>query len=95
MMNERPTDPEVLARIDACLADLRKLAVTRRKEGATGIEVGCIKDNIQMLEDVRDYGAFGGKVPYPVNEPSLSIFKAHNLEDYIHPPWQRRNRAPR
>ncbi len=92
-MSTKPTDPEVLRAIDACLAELRLLVVKLKKSGAISIHIGCVKDNISSLELVRDYGSYGGKVPYPVKDPSLSVFRAHGLEDLIHPAPPSRNRS--
>jgi len=78
--------------LEACAEDLRTLAAKMRKEKAIGIYVGTVLDNICALELVIKYGSYGGKVPYPVSEPSLSVFKKHGIEDFIHPPWQPRHR---
>lgn len=89
-MSNKPSDPEVIKRINACLNDLRALVKKMKKEKAIGVYIGCVKDNINSLELVRDYGSFGGKCPWPIGEPSLSVFKKHDLEGLIHDPWPSR-----
>lgn len=92
MISDKPKDPEIIKAINACLEDLHLLAKKMKKEKAISIYIGCVKDNINSLELVRDYGSFGGKCPWPINEPSLSVFKQHGLEGLIHPPWTPKHR---
>lgn len=92
MISERPTDPQVLQSIEACIADLFLLIKTMKKEKALSIKIGCVKDQIMALELVRDWGAHGGKVPWPVTEPGLTVFRKHNLEKLIHEPWEPKHR---
>lgn len=89
----KPEDPETLKAIEACLEGLRGLVKKMKKEKALPIYIGCVKDNIIALQNVRDWGSYGGKCPWPVSEPSLSVFKEHGLEGLIHDPWEPRHRS--
>lgn len=85
---------ERIPAIEACIADLQKVAKQLRKQKQNR-DAGCVIDNIVSLEEVVKWGSHGGKVPYPVSEPSLSVFKKHGIEDLIHAPWKPRHRASR
>lgn len=78
---------DVRVRAEACLASLRTLLKTEKKRGAFGPDLSCIKGHIASLEGVLKYASFGGKVPWPVSEPSLSCFRKHDIEHLIHDPW--------
>lgn len=83
--------PERLPAIEACILDLQAKAKELRKKKQNR-DAGCVIDNIVSLEEVVKWGSHGGKVPYPVSEPSLSIFKKHGIDDLIHAPWKPRHR---
>lgn len=87
----KPTADRIPA-INACLADLRTLAKLLAKQKLSR-DRGNVTDDICMLELVRDYGSYGGKVAYPVNEPSFSVFEKHGIADLIHskPPRKQRH----
>ena len=93
MISDKPTDPKVIKAINNCIRELKDTAKAARKDKSlNGIEIGCVLDNVCALEMVRDWGAYGGKVPYPVSEPSHSVFVKHGIESLIHPPWTPRHR---
>lgn len=77
-------------RAEACLESLRRLLSAELKRGKMdGVDLGKIKDNISSLELVLKFASFGGKIPWPVSEPSLSCFRENKVEHLIHPPWSR------
>lgn len=95
MTKDKPTDPAVIASINACIDDLNQMAKDMRDKGDAGTFIGIVLDNVCALEMVRDWGAYGGKVPSPVSEPSHSLFKKHGIESLIHASWKPRHRTPR
>lgn len=92
MSSTKPSDPAVILRINSCISDLKNLLVDLKKSKALSQELGKVKDNITSLELLRDYGSYGGKVPWPVSEPSLSLFKSNEISDLIHEPWKPKSR---
>jgi len=83
---------ERLPAIEAALADLLQMAKDMRKHKEVSTLIGIVMDNHCALDLVRIYGSYGGKVPWPVSEPSHSVFVKHGIEDLIHPPWKPRHR---
>jgi len=88
MINERPTNPDVIKAINACILDLHRAAKALKKAGKSW-KAGPLLDNATALELVRDWGAYGGKVPYPVNVLSMPYFEKHGLTGLIHDAWDR------
>lgn len=85
--NKPPADrlPALLACIEDLKVERKRLAKAQQPRDA-----GSVRDNITMLGDIIEYGVHGGKLPSAVNQYTRDIMKKHGVDDFIHPPFERR-----
>lgn len=89
----RIEDPELRERATKAVEDLEALLKKMRKAKDIGMHISSVNATKIALELVLKYGSNGGKVPSPIRDEARVVFRAHQIEELIHPAWTPRHRG--